>query len=245
MWRICAASAGRCAAGGSAAPAGAPSRARPARSEVNSTSQAPSPAINTVLKSLPSGAIAFGGRSATPCDSSVRAKSTGSPPAPTSWIAVDHGATTAAYARRGFHVKLSAQTAAHARRQRRYRSPPLPCAGHGRTERRGVAQRHARTGSDLSAFPVPAQGTAATRAARAESCVKRPLIGGGSDPAAMRQGSRQTRGPRGLHGASVGEAEKPDRPVGGFQPTERRCHSSRCAAARGAGARGDGDQLVA
>ena len=58
------------------------------------------PAVSTVLRRVPSGAISFGGRSATPCDSRVRARSTGSPPAPTSWIAVDHLAIAAAYARR-------------------------------------------------------------------------------------------------------------------------------------------------
>src|SRR5437763_1128153 len=72
MWRICAASAGRCAAGGAVTPAGVPSRARPAPSAVSSTGQARSPAIRTVLRSVPSGAISFGRRSATPCEGGAR-----------------------------------------------------------------------------------------------------------------------------------------------------------------------------
>src|SRR5262245_41352145 len=92
MWRTCAA---RPARGPSVS-----SRARPAPSGTRRTTHAWPFADSTVSSEEPSSAMTFGSRSATPCESSVRAKSTGSPPAPRSSIRaasvtpVDHTGVT-------------------------------------------------------------------------------------------------------------------------------------------------------
>ena len=85
MCRTCASSAGRAAAGGVAAPSGTESRACPARPGSSRSTHARPRAGSTVSSDEPSCAIEFGGRSATPCESTVRAKSTGSPPPPSSF----------------------------------------------------------------------------------------------------------------------------------------------------------------
>src|SRR4051812_8814119 len=71
MWRTCAARAA----------SGAPS-ATSTPCAVSATGHADPSAGSTVSSREPSGAMTFGGRSATPCERSVRARSTGSPPAP-------------------------------------------------------------------------------------------------------------------------------------------------------------------
>src|SRR5690242_19403635 len=75
MWRTTAASAS----------SGPPSATDTPRA-VSVTRQADPSTSSTVSSREPSGAMTFGGRSATPCERSVRARSTGSPPAPRSSI---------------------------------------------------------------------------------------------------------------------------------------------------------------
>src|SRR4051794_3043704 len=77
-----------CRITGASASTGAPGsvsiRAHPGPSSTTRTTQALPPAGSTVSNTDPSCATVLGGSSATPCDSSVRAKPTGSPPAPRS-----------------------------------------------------------------------------------------------------------------------------------------------------------------
>src|SRR3954454_23268442 len=77
-----------CRTTAASSPAGAASstssRARSRPSGTTRSAHAVPPASNTVSSELPSRATTFGSRSATPCESSVLAKSTGSPPPPRS-----------------------------------------------------------------------------------------------------------------------------------------------------------------
>ena len=246
MWRICAASAGRSTAGGSAAPARAPSRARPAPSDAElhqpgAARPRSAPCSRACRRARSRSAAGRRRRATAACAQSRPARrrrrqagsrsTTGPRLQPTRGTAPREAARTD----RDADPSTTSISARH---------PCLRC--HGRAERTGVAQR---AEAAATCQRSPRRRKEPQRPARLERryAVKPALIDGGDDPAALRQGSRQTRGTfrAGLHGSERRRGRKARSPRRRL-PAHRAAPSpSRCPAVHGADARGHSDQLDA